>query len=160
MTILKDFRVLLSLVLLAPLPLLAAAPEGLSVSGAYARSLPPTLPNTSAYMRLRNESGQDLRLSGVSTPAAASVSLHETVEEGGQLMMRAVPGLLLPAGGEVLLEPGGLHWMLMDLQAPLAPGAEIDFSLRFEDGSSLDLRLPVRSVFDEGSEGDSHQHHH
>lgn len=92
---------------------------------------------TSSFGTLRNDSGRDLVLIGVSTPASSMVELHETSSDGsgGMSMAEKEGGFPLPAGGELVLEPGGDHIMLMDLAAPLLPGDEVDLTLLFEDGT-------------------------
>ena len=53
-------------------------------------------------------------------------------------------GLAIAAGATHELAPGGAHLMLMDLKAPLQPGADVPVSLVFEDGSSLPVTAQVR----------------
>jgi copper(I)-binding protein len=48
------------------------------------------------------------------------------------MLMRAVPGIELPAGKTVELKPGGLHVMLMDLKQPLAAGDSVALTLVVE----------------------------
>lgn len=125
---------------------LAAGGPSVRVADGHVRALPPTVPNTAAYLTLLNSGGEDLALTGVSSPAAASASLHETVSEEGRMTMRPVASAPLPAGGELRLEAGGLHVMLMGLRAPLAPGDEVELTLSFDDGSAVTVSLPVSSA--------------
>jgi hypothetical protein len=48
--------------------------------------------------------------------------IHETVMENDMARMRRIPALTLAKGQQAELRPGGLHLMLMGLEAPLAPG--------------------------------------
>ena len=132
----------------------AADGSAVRVADGHVRALPPTVPNTAAYLTLVNGGEEDLALTGASSPAAASASLHETSAQEGRMMMRPVESAALPAGGELRLEAGGLHVMLMGLRAPLSPGDEVELTLRFDDGSALTVSLPVRSA---AAAGD-HQH--
>ena len=52
----------------------------------------------------------------------------------------------LPPDQTVSLEPGGLHIMLFDLTAPIAPGDRIPITLTFDDGSTREISAEVRTV--------------
>jgi len=56
--------------------------------------------------------------------------------------------LVIPAQGEVLLESGGLHLMLMGLKGSLGE-EEVELNLSFLDGRTISLRLPVINILDE-----------
>ena len=63
----------------------------------------------------------------------------------GQMTMRARPeGLLIPAGGQVDLAPGGLHLMLIGVREPLAAGQTLPVELRFEKAGTVTVELTVR----------------
>ncbi|NDU99543.1 copper chaperone PCu(A)C [Pseudoroseicyclus tamaricis] len=97
-----------------------------------------------AYLTIRNPDGEDLRLTGVSTPAAAEMMLHETVEEDGVVSMRPLGEMpVVPAGGELAMAPGAVHLMLTDLDPTLEEGALLPFLLLFEGGATLTADLPL-----------------
>lgn len=133
------------------LTLLAActARAGISVSAAWVRALPPGVANTAAYMTLHNTGATDVELLGAASSVAGKVELHETMNHDGMMHMMHVRSVVIPAGGELKLESGGLHLMLMQLRAMPAAGTEVELQLRFSDGSELLVRAPVRSVLDE-----------
>jgi copper(I)-binding protein len=66
--------------------------------------------------------------------------------EEGMMSMRKVDKIDLPAGEVVKLEPGGLHVMLIGLKQQLVPDENVPMTLTFEDGSSLQLNIPVRKL--------------
>lgn len=124
---------------------------------------------TGAFMILSNSGDADLSLVAARSDAAGMVELHEVA--GGE--MRAVEGgLPLPAGGELRLEPGGYHVMLMDLSVELKPGEDIGIDLEFDDGTELTVRATVKDyagaqedyapgageASDGGGEHDDHDH--
>lgn len=53
-------------------------------------------------------------------------------------------GLTVPAEGSHQLVPGGDHLMLIDITEPLQPGADVDLTVAFEDGSALPVTAQVR----------------
>jgi hypothetical protein len=100
--------------------------------------------NTAAYFLLRNTGARPDRLVGGETDVAASLEIHESRVEDDVMRMRRVDELEVPPDGEVVLQPGGFHVMLLGLRRPLAEGDTILFSLDFQHAGRLDLRIPVR----------------
>jgi copper(I)-binding protein len=77
--------------------------------------------------------------------------------QDGMARMVAQDSMPIPAGGELSLEPGGYHLMLMRPKAALAAGDEVAVTLKFDDGSSLEVSMPVRKGM---GDGEMHHHHH
>lgn len=46
----------------------------------------------------------------------------------------------------MVLEPGGLHAMLMDLKAPLEEGQSFALKVIFEDGTHFEVEVPVLDI--------------
>lgn len=138
----------LNLVLLALFLSLVACTSGatgsqIRVQDAWAR---PALAggNSAVYLRLVNGGSQaDYLLSGAS-PAAAAVEIHETKMVDGMMKMQPIPRLEVPAGGQVALEPGGLHIMLIGMSRSLSAGESLSLRLRFERAGEMELQVPVR----------------
>ncbi|MBL3698437.1 copper chaperone PCu(A)C [Leucobacter luti] len=100
---------------------------------------------TGVFGSLTNSGDSDLTLTSVASPAAAMVELHETVVSGGSSVMREVDGgFVIPAGGSFELEPGGNHIMFMDLPKPLLAGDEVELTLTFDDGSTVETSVLVK----------------
>ena len=145
----KPLTILLAACLLPVLAWAAANPVVMVRNGSV-RGLPPGTMNTAAYMTLVNESDEALVLTGASTPASNSAMLHKTVRrEGGVMAMEHVMSATLPARGQLKLESGGLHLMLMGLKQPLREGNNVKVTLQFEGGFSMTVDLPVISVLNE-----------
>lgn len=133
------------------IPGLAGAQTGPAVqaANAFARATAPRQTIGAAYVTLTSRA--DDRLVSATSPAAARVELHSMAMDGGVMRMREVAGgLPLPAGQPVVLGPGGLHIMLVDLKAPLVAGQVVDVVLRFQNAPALDLRVPVAAVGAQG----------
>ena len=61
------------------------------------------------------------------------------------MQMQPKPGgFTVPAGGELVLQPGGEHVMLMGLTTPLESGTTATVTLATSDGDIV-LTVPVRS---------------
>jgi copper(I)-binding protein len=93
----------------------------LRISAPWVRAMPPGRRVTAAYATLTNTGDTPLVVTGVST-SRGEATLHESVQEDGQMRMRARAEILVPAGGVVRLEPGGLHVMVMQLEETPAEG--------------------------------------
>jgi copper(I)-binding protein len=63
---------------------------------------------------------------------------------GGEMTMRPVEFVELPAGVAVEMKPGGHHIMLMDLAKPLAAGTTFKLTLTFEKAGEITIDVPVR----------------
>ena len=86
--------------------------------------------SAAAYMAISNEGATAIRLIGIESAAAKKITLHNT-EHGndGVARMQPVAGIEIPAGETVVLEPGGLHVMLMGLTGPLKEGDMVPVGL-------------------------------
>lgn len=93
---------------------------------------------TGSFGTLVNGSDADITVTAASSPAAGVVELHEVVMSGGEMVMQPKPGgFVVPAGGSLTLEPGGLHIMLMGLTSAIAPGADVPITLTLSNGESI-----------------------
>ncbi len=136
------------------LPWSASAGE-LAVHGAWVRLSPPGA-NAAGYLELRNSGEETLRVVAVSSPAAERVEMHRTVVEGDVARMRPVEAIEVAGGGAVVLEPGGLHLMLIGPKG-LREGAELALTLTLESGETLAATAEVRR---EHGGGKGHAGHH
>jgi periplasmic copper chaperone A len=151
-----------ALALLTPLWTLTALADPLTVSGAWVREGPPTTAVLAAYMQIDNTSAQDQTLVGASSPQFETVEIHRTEIVDGVARMLQQERLVIPAGGGVTLEPGGLHLMLIQSQQPLAQGDQVTIRLRLDDGTEIPVDAEVRKAEAEGMDHDHdhHNHHH
>ena len=68
---------------------------------------------SAGYLVLSNNTGEEIRITGARSPQFGSVQIHETTVEDGVARMRRIDALIVPAQGQVTLERGGKHLMLM-----------------------------------------------
>ncbi len=125
---------------LAPLPAFAGQAEDVSVQQAWMRYLLPSIP-AGGYMVLVNNSNYPATLTGASSPACASLMLHQSMNMGGTAMMMPVASVPVPAHGQAELVEGGYH--LMCMQPKMKAGERIAVTLAFGDGSAQAVSLPV-----------------
>ncbi len=82
----------------------------------------PSGANSAAYMRIKNRFGDDQVFVSASSDIAAAVEFHETRVLDGVASMTRLEELPVPGHGELLLEPGGKHLMLLNLTQDLQVG--------------------------------------
>jgi periplasmic copper chaperone A len=126
----------------------------LEIDGAWARASIGASRPGGAYFTVRNLGDEADRLTGLSSPASAMPMLHETtVSDDGISRMAHVETPEIPAGGELVLEPGGMHVMLMELTGPLEEGATFPLTLTFKTAGEVTVDVPVLSLRATGPEG-------
>lgn len=137
--------------------LAAPALTALEVRNAWVRANPPGTPVAAGYLSLHNRSSKDVRVIGLRSPLADHVEVHEMKSDSGQMKMRRLDELKIPAGQTVQLIPGGLHLMFFGTKGQVVAGDSVAVTLSLDDGSQLALDLPVRQA---APEADAHSHHH
>lgn len=100
------------------------------VDGAWARATVPSQSATGAFMRLTAD--KDVVLTGVSSPVARVVEVHEMSMDKDIMRMRAVDQLPLKAGQTNELKSGGLHIMMMGLKKQIKVGEVVPLTLSFK----------------------------
>ena len=98
------------------------------------------------FLVIRNTSATADRLVSASSPAAGRMELHTHIRDGDVMRMRPVNDIPVPANGEVTLQPGGLHLMLMQGKGALKEGQVLPLRLQLEGGSEASATLTVRKA--------------
>ncbi|MCX5423628.1 copper chaperone PCu(A)C [Streptomyces sp. NBC_00078] len=111
----------------------------LQVTGAYIRQ-PVTDDMAAGYFTVTNTGRQPDKLTGVTSDAATSVTMHRTTAEN---QMEPVQAFSIPAGGSLVLRTGGDHLMLMGFKKKPTVGETITLRLRFASSDSITVRAPV-----------------
>ena len=111
--------------------------QDIVVADAWIRLMPPSRPNSAAYMTIENKTQKELILQSVSSDVITTIEMHMMEHSDGMMRMRQVTEIRIPAGGKIELKPGGFHLMLFGIQKPLAKGDRIPFVLHFQGGSSV-----------------------
>ena len=145
--------ILLALPLLLLAPSAWAAPAAstpnagcLSIEDGWIRLPPAPRPMLAGFGRIINRCADARELVAVRSPRFGEVSLHETRMVDGVSRMRGIERLPVAAGGEALMQPGGLHLMLMQPDATLVEGERVPLVLVLADGSEVPATLAVRKA--------------
>jgi copper(I)-binding protein len=134
-----------TLLFLSTPPALAqtTAAQAIQVGKSFVRAVPPGQKVSAAFMAIENTSTQTHRLISAESKAAQVVELHTHTHVDGMMKMRKIDAIELPAGQTTLLQPGGLHVMLIGLNTDLTVGQVVSVTLNFEDASRKTLEIPV-----------------
>lgn len=117
--------------------------DGLEITGAWVRAMPPNRDVTAAYLVIENRSDRALELLSVDTPAAAYTELHTMHYEDDMMVMEEIDRLVVPPRGAASLETGGNHIMLFGVKNPLAEGDSVSLTLRFADRTTQTVTAEV-----------------
>ncbi|MGV8943216.1 copper chaperone PCu(A)C [Thermomonas sp.] len=131
--------------LLVSLPLSACARDcAPQVHDGWIRLVPGGMPMHAGFGRIDNACSMPATIVGVSSPAYASVELHESKVVDGINRMRQLPELRITPEGAATLKPGGLHLMLMQPKAPLKEGSRVAIEFKLKDGRTVLGEFEVR----------------
>lgn len=147
-----------TLCLLYPMFALADAvpgPAGIVIDDAWIAEAPPVSKVNAAYMKISNNSADEIRIEAISCENYSSAGFHRTVYTDGIASMHHLDELNIPAGSQLVLEPGGYHVMLFNPVAVLHNGDDSGCRVKLNDGRSIAFRLIVKK----SSEDHSHHHH-
>lgn len=114
-----------------------------SIAVSDIRAPAPAGPNGAVYLTLRNDGDGADRLVSASSDVAGSVEIHESTMADGTMSMQQVDGVDIPAGGEAMLDTGGFHIMLIDVQEDLAEGDTFGLTLSFETSGDQTVEAEV-----------------
>lgn len=121
----------------------------------YIRATPPGAAVAGGFMTITNHGKEADRLLGGSVEFAQKVEVH-TMEMDGDVMkmMKLSDGLEIPAGGSVVLKPGGFHVMFIKLNGQLKEGEKRQGILVFEKAGEIKVDFAV-----EKTQSSGHGHH-
>lgn len=132
------------------------AGPAIEVQQAWIREAPPTSRVLAGYMTIINTGDSPAEITGISSPDFARAELHRTRVEDGVARMVPVDSIPVPAGGRVMLEPGGMHLMLFDPGRLLKLDDSVRLEVKLSDGATLTVEALVIRV----SDGNDDHHHH
>ena len=136
----------------------AGAADEIVIHEPYVRLAPPNAQATGAFMVIRNAGAKDVKLVKAENPTSRLTELHTHINDKGVMRMRQVQDINVPAKGEAVLQPGGLHVMLIDMKAPLKEGDIVPMTLTFNDGSSKLVDIKVQKMMPAGMQMQHSKH--
>lgn len=120
--------------------------SGVAVEKAWARATPGKAKNGGAYLMIANTGAAGDRLVAAAADVAERVEIHTHLNDNGVMRMRKVEGVDVPAGGTVMLKPGGYHIMFLGLNKPLVKGGSFPLTLTFEKAGKQTVQVQIQGV--------------
>ena len=124
----------------------AIAGQSIKLENAWARESPPLVTTGAAYLKIISVSDQADRILGISGAVAKTIEIHTHLTENGMTKMRPVEALDVAATETTILEPGGLHVMLIGLKAPLKKGDVFPLTFKFEHAGEISVNVIIKSI--------------
>ena len=117
-----------------PAPAAQDQQSQLTVTSAVARPSMEGSKNSAAYITLHNNGAADVTIiSATALKTANHVELHTVADESGVKKMVKVNKLVVPANGDLVMQKGGIHIMLMNLKTLLKVGDTFDIELHTKE---------------------------
>jgi len=127
-------------------PSVADAKSGVTISQAWVRSSSYSDHvggMTGVFASITNRTAHAITLLGGNTNVASTVQTHQVVNG---LMSQKSGGFKIAKGATLVLQPGGLHLMLMGLNRPILAGDSIVFTFKFMGAQARTLKLIAKPV--------------
>ena len=137
----------------------AKSTDNLAVEGAYIKLLPEVVTTNAGYMTVKNQSSKAMTLISASSPFSNRIEFHNHVMESGMMKMQQQLQVMIPENSSREFAPGGLHLMLFDVDVAYRQHKEIPMTLRFDDGTHLDISFSIGKQAKTESDANSHHHH-
>lgn len=107
------------------------------------------------FLVIRNTGREPDRLIRAESTVADVMELHTMSMQQGVMRMRPVQDIPIPPGGEVRLEPGGLHVMFIGTRQRFEQGTKIPVRLVFARAGAIDVEFAVQAA---GARTPAHRH--
>jgi copper(I)-binding protein len=128
----------------------------IDISAVWARTSPAMTSLGAVYMNIDSSIDDELLSASVDVSIAGSAEVHETMTApmhsdsmpmngmSGEMSMREVSAVMIPAGETVQFMPGGYHIMLIGLVTPLELGQTFEVTLTFANAGQVVVIAEVR----------------
>lgn len=117
--------------------------------------------NGVGFLTIANTGKTPVVLKSATSPAAGKVEIHLSAMANGVMTMRRQDnGVVVPAGGQLSLAPGGYHLMLMGLKQAQGVGQKVPVTLIFDNGRKIQVELAVQLAAPAAGGAAEHAGHH
>ena len=131
------------------------AQEPLQVVSATARPSLEGSYNSAAYLTIHNNTDSDITLIDAKAPSVANnVELHTIATDNGVKKMVKVNNLVIPQKGDLVMQPGGIHIMLMNLKDKLNLGERFNLTIKSKEYGYMKVSVCVTNIFNPGPDQD------
>lgn len=117
------------------------------VTDAWVQAMPPSQRITAAYMTIANNSFKEIVLTSVSSEIAGVTEIHRMSDMNGMMNMSPMSQLRIPALNRVILQPAGVHFMLINLKKPVNKRDIVPITLHFQSGGVVVVNAVVKAQY-------------
>jgi copper(I)-binding protein len=129
--------------------------EPLQVVSATARPSLEGSYNSAAYLTIHNNTDSDITLIDAKAPSVANnVELHTIATDNGVKKMVKVNNLVIPQQGNLVMQPGGIHIMLMNLKDKLNSGERFNMTIKSKEYGYMKVSVCVTNILNPGPNQD------
>lgn len=118
----------------------------IKVENPFVKEVAPNMKNSAAFMTIKNSGDKKVSLVSATNDASSITELHTHGKRDGMMVMYKVDKMDVPAKGEALLKPMGLHVMLIGLNKQIKEGDTVNIELKFDNGESVKVAAPVKKL--------------
>lgn len=116
----------------------------LEVSDGWAKASVPGSENGAAYATIKNTSQQSVTINKITSSVSDKAEVHRHVMSGEVMKMEHVNPLVMSPGEELTFQPGGYHFMLFGLDAPLTSNQTFSLTLHFDSNAKQKVEFTVQ----------------
>jgi len=115
----------------------------IEIKNAWAAPSPMVEKGLGTFMLLVNTGKEDDKLVAAASPIAPKATLHDHASGGHMTPLEVID---VPAGQSVMLKPGSLHVMFMNLDPQPREGMAFPLTLRFAKAGEAKVSVDVRTM--------------
>lgn len=116
------------------------------ITNAWLKESIPGSENGAGYFTVENRSDTEVVIVGAATEASRAIEIHQHIMRDGMMRMTRVPELSLAPRERIVFQPGGYHLMLFGVKNAFKVGDQVEFTLKFSDGSHTTFEAEVKSI--------------
>ncbi len=118
--------------------------EGLKLEGAYYVIPGEAMKMAAAYGTITNTTDDIMALKASSAKFFKTLEIHQTIKKGDVTMMEPMESLEIPPGESVQLKPGGMHFMLIEVQEKIPEGTATELAFELNDEKMIKFNFPAQ----------------
>ena len=122
------------------------AADEIKIENAKMRLIPSTAPATAIFLKMINNSHNNVKLLSVTGEFAGKFELHDMEMSDKKMVMRKLDFIEIKKKSETSLQSGGLHIMVFKLKSPLKAGDIHKINLNFSDKSVVTTDVIVEKM--------------
>lgn len=120
----------------------------------WSRQSPMKADVAAGFMTITNTGTTDDRLVKATSTVSGMTQIHTMKMEGDVMKMEELKdGIVIPAGGSVVLKPKSLHIMFMGLKQQVSEGESFTGTLTFEKAGTVTIDYEVKGM---GADSNAH----